>query len=294
MIVITLSKVPPSLRGDLTKWCQEIQTGVYVGSFSARIREQLWTRINDNIGGGEATIVYSVNNEIGYEFRTTSLRKEVVYLDGIPLMKQLNNTPIIKHGFSNAAKFHQIRRTQKFHPAEDHANRHVDLVSLDIETTGIDRVRHSIISIGAVRKVREGEQSFHRLIRIDNKIPIEITRLTGITDFMLQKDGVDIAEAINDLKDYLRDAVIVSYNAMFDIAFLQTAYRKNSQPELKNKVVDLMPIVKKERQFLDNYRLTTVLKEYGIENSHPHDAVSDARATLELAIQLNEISEILT
>ena len=81
---------------------------------------------------------------------------------------------------------------------------------------------------------------------------------------------------------------------MFDIAFLQTAYRKNSQPELKNKVVDLMPIVKKERQFLDNYRLTTVLKEYGIENSHPHDAVSDARATLELAIQLNEISEILT
>lgn len=294
MIVITLSKVPPSLRGDLTKWCQEIQTGVYVGSFSARIREQLWTRINDNIGGGEATIVYSVNNEIGYEFRTTSLRKEVVYLDGIPLMKQLNNTPIIKHGFSNAANFHQIRRTQKFHPAEDHANRHVDLVSLDIETTGIDRVRHSIISIGAVRKVHEGEQSFHRLIRIDNKIPIEITRLTGITDFMLQKDGVDIAEAINDLKDYLRDAVIVSYNAMFDIAFLQTAYRKNSQPELKNKVVDLMPIVKKERQFLDNYRLTTVLKEYGIKNSHPHDAVSDARATLELAIQLNEISEILT
>ena len=32
MIVITLSKVPMSLRGDLTKWCQEVQTGVYVGN----------------------------------------------------------------------------------------------------------------------------------------------------------------------------------------------------------------------------------------------------------------------
>lgn len=41
MIVITLSKVPMSLRGDLTKWCQEVQTGVYVGNFSARIRDLL-------------------------------------------------------------------------------------------------------------------------------------------------------------------------------------------------------------------------------------------------------------
>ena len=47
--------MPPSLRGDLTKWCQEIQTGVYVGNVSARVRERLWQRINDNIGRGEAT-----------------------------------------------------------------------------------------------------------------------------------------------------------------------------------------------------------------------------------------------
>jgi CRISPR-associated endoribonuclease Cas2 subtype I-E len=54
MIVITLSKVPPSLRGVLTKWCQEVQTGVYVGRFSARIRDSLWERIQRDIGSGEA------------------------------------------------------------------------------------------------------------------------------------------------------------------------------------------------------------------------------------------------
>lgn len=54
MIVITLSKTPMSLRGDLTKWCQEIQTGVYVGNVNAKIREQLWQRIEKNIGTGEA------------------------------------------------------------------------------------------------------------------------------------------------------------------------------------------------------------------------------------------------
>ena len=49
MIVITLTKVPPALRGDLTKWCQEIQTGVYVGNVTARVREKLWERIMRNI-----------------------------------------------------------------------------------------------------------------------------------------------------------------------------------------------------------------------------------------------------
>ena len=89
MIVITLTKVPNSLRGDLTKWCQEIQTGVYVGSFSARIREMLWSRILKNIGTGEATLVYSTNNELGYTFRTTRRDKRVVDFDGVPLMMQM-------------------------------------------------------------------------------------------------------------------------------------------------------------------------------------------------------------
>ena len=45
MIVITLSKVPVSLRGDLTKWCQKVQTGVYVGNFNSKIRNLLWDKI---------------------------------------------------------------------------------------------------------------------------------------------------------------------------------------------------------------------------------------------------------
>ena len=38
--VVTLKSVPPSLRGDLTKWMQEIAIGVYVGNFNSRIREK--------------------------------------------------------------------------------------------------------------------------------------------------------------------------------------------------------------------------------------------------------------
>lgn len=45
MIVIILNNCPPALRGDLTKWLQEVNTGVYVGQVSARVRDELWARV---------------------------------------------------------------------------------------------------------------------------------------------------------------------------------------------------------------------------------------------------------
>ena len=36
MVVVTLTDCPSKLRGDLTKWLMEINTGVYVGKVSAR------------------------------------------------------------------------------------------------------------------------------------------------------------------------------------------------------------------------------------------------------------------
>ena len=54
MVVVTLTDCPPKLRGDLTKWLMEINTGVYVGKVSARIREMLWTRICENLSQGRA------------------------------------------------------------------------------------------------------------------------------------------------------------------------------------------------------------------------------------------------
>ena len=156
MIVITLSKVPKALRGDLTKWCQEIQTGVYVGRFSARIREQLWMRIEKNIGNGEATMVYSTNNELGYNFRTTVSTKKVVDFDGIPLLMQVTpKNEAVKHGFSNAAKIHRAKKAQEKLMVKKSVTRAVypDIVAIDIETTGLDCTQNSIISISAVRKV---------------------------------------------------------------------------------------------------------------------------------------------
>jgi len=291
MIVITLTKVPKSLKGDLTKWYQEIQTGVYVGNVSARVRDALWDRILENIGRGEATMVYNAQNELGYQFRTTRQDRQVVDFDGIPLMMHLKEaTGGVKHGFSDAAKFHRAKvMTRNSIRKTSPSLKKLMVVSLDLETTGLDPVKDTILSIGAVKRDQDDKiVQFDQLIQGAEKIPEKITDLTGITTEMLDKQGVSLADGLQALQDFVADTPVVGYNLHFDEGFLLAALRKIGQSGLSNRLIDLMPLVKKSNKFLDNYRLETVLADYEIENLHPHHALSDAQATFELASKLKE------
>lgn len=297
MIVITLTKVPNALRGDLTKWYQEIQTGVYVGSVSARIRDSLWLRIVKNIGRGEATMVYNANNELGYQFKTTRRDHQVVDYDGIPLMMHLNAVPQAEeHGYSDAAKFHKARvMSQKAQQKRSQPSRknNKPMVAVDLETTGLDPSKDVIISIGAVKATTDGQASeFSRLISVTESIPQKISTLTGLTNDMLAKQGVPIVEALSGLNTFIGDCAIVGYNFHFDEAFLKQAFISNNLEALRSQTIDLMPIVKRTNAFLDNYRLATVLSVYEIENLKLHHALEDARATLALAQALNKLERL--
>lgn len=86
MIVVVLSVCPPALRGDLTKWLFEVDTNVYVGKLSARVRDDLWDRIVKYCGTGKATMIYSANNEQGMVFRTHNGNRIPVDYEGLTLM----------------------------------------------------------------------------------------------------------------------------------------------------------------------------------------------------------------
>ena len=105
---------------------------------------------------------------------------------------------------------------------------------------------------------------------------------------MLKSDGVGLSLSLQDLRDFVGDNVIVGYNLRFDEAFLTNSSRKVGQPEFSNRMLDLMPVVKKANKFLDNYRLQTVMDEYDIKNEEPHNSLADAQATFELAAKLIE------
>jgi CRISPR-associated protein Cas2 len=88
MVVMVMENVPPSLRGELTRWMLEAKAGVFVGVMSASVRERLWAKVTGNCVEGGAMLVYSADTEQGFDLKMHGvLRKGVVDLEGIKLIK---------------------------------------------------------------------------------------------------------------------------------------------------------------------------------------------------------------
>mgnify|MGYP000918739959 CR=1 FL=1 len=89
MLVMILEKVPPSLRGELSKWMIEPKTGVFVGKVSAMVRERLWFKCTTSANSGGVTQIWSSNNEQGFEIRSygdTSMCP--IDFDGLTFIKE--------------------------------------------------------------------------------------------------------------------------------------------------------------------------------------------------------------
>ena len=86
MLVIVLENAPPRLRGYMTRLMLEIRAGVYIGDYSIKVREKLWSVIQNEIGEGNAVIAWSSPNDIGFDFETCGVNsRRPVILDGIKL-----------------------------------------------------------------------------------------------------------------------------------------------------------------------------------------------------------------
>ena len=84
--MMVLEKVPTSLRGELTRWMTEVQTGVFVGKVSGLVRDLLWEKCVNRSAGGRCCQAYTTNNEQGFSLRLTGdSRRSLVDLDGIVL-----------------------------------------------------------------------------------------------------------------------------------------------------------------------------------------------------------------
>lgn len=288
--VITLKKTPAFLRGDLTKWMQEISTGVYVGNFNSKVREELWQRVIENVKEGEATICYAYRNEIGYEFRTNSKEISIADFDGIPLVlleRKENISDENKLGFSKASKMRKAHQFQK------QSAKTPGYVVLDIETDGLDFLKNSIIEIGCIKAIGGKIEEFERAIKIESNLPPDIRTLTGLNEEYLAKNGVEEKQALIDLLEFIGDLPVVNYGNNFDINFINSALKNNGLQIIKNQTIDLMRCVKKEKRILENYKLQTVLKAYEIDKKVPHRALADAKLTYELTTKVNFFKEKL-
>lgn len=288
LTVITLTNTPKSLKGDLTKWMQEIATGVYIGNFNRKIREEIWKRVEESIGNGEATLSYYYRNEIGYDFKTLNTNRKVLDYEGIPLVLIPRKTDEnnLKTGFSKAAKFRKANKysgTKKVRP----------YVILDIETTGLDENKDEIIEIGALKISGNKVEEFNYLTRINKKVPEIITDLTGIRDKDLDNKGIDLKEALINLKEFIGNYGIVGYNINFDLAFINKYSEKLDIDVFGNKRYDLLQFIKKDNIFLSNFKLENVLKEYDIDQKVMHRALEDCKLIYRLCLEVNKFLDLI-
>ncbi|MEU5162261.1 type I-E CRISPR-associated endoribonuclease Cas2e [Streptomyces sp. NPDC020875] len=88
MLVLATTAVPDHLRGALSRWTTEVVPGIFVGTVSARVRDELWDAVTGTVGDGAAVLVHPAPTEQGYTIRTAGTRRRVpMDFDGLTLMR---------------------------------------------------------------------------------------------------------------------------------------------------------------------------------------------------------------
>lgn len=293
MTVVVMTDCPPKLRGDLTKWLLEINTGVYVGNISARVREELWARICENLKTGRATMVFRAGNEQRMDFWVHNTIWEPVDYEGLKLIRRplpsstaSRAKDTLAHNFSNAAKRQIAHKT-----AVKRQNRvENNYVVVDIETTGLDADRDTIIEIAALRVDNNTVVAeFQSLVYCENPLPRHITDLTGLTDRQLYEEGVPLSEAMQNLLNFIGGSIIVCHNSVFDQKFLLAACRQCGFQPMRNRFFDTLALARRKVRAIADYKLLTLAQHFSLEIVSPHQALHDCYLTYYLYLKLKEL-----
>lgn len=162
------------------------------------------------------------------------------------------------------------------------------IVALDIETTGLDPRSDSIIEIGAIRfNDRRVEEEFSTLINPQRGIPEFITRLTGITNPMVQNSPI-LADVLPELVDFVADLPILGHNVKFDIGFLreQGLFHHNETLDTYDMASVLLPSA-------GRYNLGALGQYLGIPYPATHRALDDAKVTHAVFQRMSENALLL-
>lgn len=82
MIAVITSNVNEQVRGYISRYIIEINTNVYIGNISARVRDGMISELTDNIKNGWAFIAWSNDMmETGFEFKCIGKDCPIISID---------------------------------------------------------------------------------------------------------------------------------------------------------------------------------------------------------------------
>ena len=171
----------------------------------------------------------------------------------------------------------------------------VPVVVLDIESTGLDIRRDRILSLGALRVLGNsiilGDKLEAYLPTPSHLSTPESIRIHGIIPNSQRYTYTTEPQLVEELLEYLGNAIIVGHHIGFDIAMLNAALNRLGAGPLRNQVIDTAELAKRLRPAgywspKNDYSLDALAKRYRIPLSDRHTALGDCYITAVLWLKL--------
>jgi DNA polymerase-3 subunit epsilon len=187
-------------------------------------------------------------------------------------------------------------------PLEKDFNK-LSFVVLDTETTGFDKTKDRILSIGALKI--QGNR-----INVDDILDVYISQETFNKESVPihgilrngQQDCISEEAAMKTFLGYVENHIIVAHHAGFDIGMINSALKRLGLPKLKNTCLDTGVLYKKTllKSYLvqpkEHYSLDDLAEKFSISKKDRHTALGDAYITalafLKILVKIKEKKEL--
>ena len=170
----------------------------------------------------------------------------------------------------------------------DFVGRFGRIIVLDMETTGLDAEKDNIIEFAA-NKIFLKEESLVNtaetyLLKCDGILSESIVALTGITDNLLSKAGIDRSKGERKIIEslYSEPALIMSFNTQFDLNFIYKILERHNCCNIFDRAnyLDIMTIYRDRAE--GKHSLSAAAEHYGIGVEGVHRAGTDADTALQV------------
>ena len=168
-------------------------------------------------------------------------------------------------------------------------------VVVDVETSGLDMRHDRLLAIAAIALRIDGDatpridlgDSFEAVLRQDRAPPADKPNilLHGIGTGA-QRAGEPVAEVLAAFEQWLGDAPLIAFHAVFDQTMIERAMRASLGHALPQPWLDLEPVADALHPKVGGRALDDWLRHFGIDCAVRHQAAADTLATAELLLRL--------
>ncbi len=170
----------------------------------------------------------------------------------------------------------------------------VEFTIFDTETTGLEPGSGDrIVEIAAIRfRGKETVSTFQTLVNPNRQVSEGAFRVNHITREMLESAPA-IEAVLPDFLNFIKGSCLCSYNAPFDMEFLENELKlANVSPPAGLVVVDILSMARKLLPGLPRYALWSVAQKLGAACEQRHRAFADVEMSLDVFRKLGDIMRL--